>query len=1059
MLGVALAFIMTAGLYVSVPNGLMPQAEANTAGPGGALRPFPQSGNDRYAVTRVLPSGRTQLQMDQDVADQFNRILSRYIVDPTHNNSASKDTFYMVLNHPAGTGNVGDDGVVVCEAMGFGMVILAYMAGAEEMMVPSSPTNLSSERVPLKQRLRDNLPAALRASFGNDEVTIKHYFDAMFRTMRAFPATNGPPNHGRFLMAWQIRGRAGPWTAQGISMSTATDGALDMTYALLAADRQWGGPAHGRTNAASGAVASDSHYMYWAKGAMHQLLMGSVNTGIPTAANPTYTMTIGNWVNNHNRRITRPSDFMITHWKSFAHFGSQTNWNRVINGTYHAVNQARHPATGLLPDFLWYGTNNQWRPLGVSPSDGLSHFNEIPGRDAIYSYNACRVPWRLGLDILHSGTASSIHSTVQTMNNSMRDRADGNWGSIRGGNLDGTLNTQGDWWSGTGSAYQAPYLVTAASFGPQAWMTDGWDWARARSNNPDTYGCYIQVLSMIAASGNWWNPVLGASTTPWVSVGAQDGELNAGTGGTVTFPITAINIPAGNYDATVNNLPDGVTRSAAPTQINIAANGTGTLSLTAGTAARVGHRTNLTLTLHVGGTIGDVTSVNQLALTIIGPMVTVTPNPAVFAGTSGNYNFRFTSSQIPNGNYSATLNNPPAGVTLSLINPITNNNGGFQLQVTAAVPAGVYNLTLTLHAGGTVGDVTSEPFVLLVRNPNMAVGFLHMSTGTGDTAAGFNNAAPNNQIEFDITQHGDHTLTLDWPAGGTSDVLHDIHRDIYLLQPTAANNPRRLPVRLQSVSVNGSLVFGPMAAHAEAPARRLEISVLGTANPVTTSRNNANAQGTVFSDARLELRTFYPAQGAFAIPAGARVDITYRVGIGTPPAADREAAFRQGSAATFTVDGDPSMTFLWQELIGGTWTDIDGATGNTLKLTELEPGVYNYRVIVTGGGGTPAEFEMKLTVRKPDYGAVSGRVEVVGDERKIIAGSNDVTLLRRYIAAAAGGRSAQFRANNPEFNLLNANVNGDMDANGECIINADDVALLRLYVASGGCSSITLGPQ
>jgi hypothetical protein len=171
-------------------------------------RPFGKTLDLGYAQQRVLPSNRTQEQMTQDVADQFNRVLSRFIVDPTTSAATNKDNFLMVLNHPGGTGAT-DDGVAVCESHGFGMVMLAYMAGAEDMMVPSNPTNLNSTRVPLKQRLRDNLPAELRSAFGTDEVTIKHYFDAAFRTMKKFPATNGT-NNGRYIMAWQIRGRLGP---------------------------------------------------------------------------------------------------------------------------------------------------------------------------------------------------------------------------------------------------------------------------------------------------------------------------------------------------------------------------------------------------------------------------------------------------------------------------------------------------------------------------------------------------------------------------------------------------------------------------------------------------------------------------------------------------------------------------------------------------------------------------------------------------------------------------------------------------------------------------------
>ncbi|MCL2048689.1 MAG: hypothetical protein FWG87_08165 [Defluviitaleaceae bacterium] len=475
-----------------------------SANTGGALRPFGQTLDHGYAVPRFLPTNRTQAEMNQDVADQFNRVLSNFIVDPTHNTTNHKNTFRMVLNHASGTGNVGDDGVAVCESQGFGMVMLALMAGAEDMLVPSVPTNMNSARVPLKQRLRDNLPENLRSTFGADEVTIKHYFDAMFRTVQAFPATNESSNQGRYLMAWQIRGRSGPWTTQGISMSSATDGALDTTYALILADRQWGGPAHNKTNTNGGnAVASDSEYLYWAKGAMHQLYLGHVNHRSNFGAS--YGVTVGNWAHqtNHTARITRTSDMMLTHFKAFREIGNTANWNNVIESTYTAINQiaALNPSTALLPDFIWYGTNGQWRPLGTSPSDGLAHWNEAGANDGRYHWNACRTPWRIGMDILHNGADSPIYSTVQTLNSSMNTRAGGVFTAIRGGSLDGTLD------GSSGSGFQTPYLVTSAAYGPAAWLTNGWTTARSRATNPDNYGDYILVLTMLAASGNWWCPI------------------------------------------------------------------------------------------------------------------------------------------------------------------------------------------------------------------------------------------------------------------------------------------------------------------------------------------------------------------------------------------------------------------------------------------------------------------------------------------------------------------------------------------------------------------------
>jgi hypothetical protein len=578
-------------------------------------------------------------------------------------------------------------------------------------------------------------------------------------------------------------------------MSCATDGALDMAYALLLADRQWGGPAHNTLNTNGGnALLTDSEYLYWSKGTMRQLLLSCVNKTAPTTATATHTMTVGNWISGTtNSRITRPSDFMITHWKSFAAVGNAvtgsgaTDWQRVIDGTYKAISDvvALNPTTAILPDFMWYGTDNKWKPLGAAPTDGFNHWNENTNNDSRYAHNACRVPWRIGLDVLHHGTASQIYASTQTLNQSMRDRTSGNWGSIQGGQLNGTMSS-----SFGGSAFQAPYLVTAAAYGPQTWITSGWTWARAKSSTPDNYGDYIHVLSMIAASGNWWCPV--TSLTPVThSIKASPSFLDFGF------------------------LEDGYTQ---PAEQTVTITNTG---------------------------IEDVT---------LDALPTV-------------------------ANYTLT---PGANWTTAMTKGETRT---FTVRPNAELTAGVYNPMITI----TGNDNTSTAVIANFRVApagfrNMATGFIYMFTmPVTNWAFGFNNADAGNSIEFDVTQHADHTLTLTWQSGAEhTGVLHNSHRDIYIAQPTQTTNPDRLPVTIHAIKVNGVEVYGPMTTHAAAPSRWLVDGTIGTINPVTISGGNANTFNAAFDNAGLELRTFYLPANAFTIPSGATVEIIYRVGNGSP---------------------------------------------------------------------------------------------------------------------------------------------------------------------------------
>jgi hypothetical protein len=98
-----------------------------------------------------------------------------------------------------------------------------------------------------------------------------------------------------------------------------------------------------------------------------------------------------------------------------------------------------------------------------------------------------------------------------------------------------------------------------------------------------------------------------------------------------------------------------------------------------------------------------------------------------------------------------------------------------------------------------------------------------------------------------------------------------------------------------------------------------------------------------------------------------------------------------------------------------------------------------------GECGGPCGCEDCLPVLLPcDCGKCVGFGDIDCDG---VINSADVTFLRRYVAAENKGA---FLQNNPSFSLLNANVTGksDEDSKGRPIITADDITLLRRYIAS-----------
>jgi hypothetical protein len=170
--------------------------------------------------------------------------------------------------------------------------------------------------------------------------------------------------------------------------------------------------------------------------------------------------------------------------------------------------------TGILPDFIRYdhensepqpdGTGNVWL-IPAQNTDGGS-FHESTSDGAAH-WNACRVPWRLGVDLLFSGWTPHPYSeiTVRAMNDWHAQLENNSFTAVQGRWLDGRPNrTVG----ATSNAFGGPMLVPAAVFGPQEWFDSGW--RRATPANPGSfnfYGDYINILTLIAATGNEWTPV------------------------------------------------------------------------------------------------------------------------------------------------------------------------------------------------------------------------------------------------------------------------------------------------------------------------------------------------------------------------------------------------------------------------------------------------------------------------------------------------------------------------------------------------------------------------
>ena len=117
---------------------------------------------------------------------------------------------------------------------------------------------------------------------------------------------------------------------------SASDGDLDIAYALLLADAQWGsgGPINYRAEALKVIAA---------------LKEADLNTAIPSVKP-------GDWAQEKMPQIndTRTSDFMPDHFRAFAQATGDAIWERLLDKEYTLIGQLQgkfSPQTGLLPDF------------------------------------------------------------------------------------------------------------------------------------------------------------------------------------------------------------------------------------------------------------------------------------------------------------------------------------------------------------------------------------------------------------------------------------------------------------------------------------------------------------------------------------------------------------------------------------------------------------------------------------------------------------------------------------------------------------------------------------
>ena len=175
------------------------------------------------------------------------------------------------------------------------------------------------------------------------------------------------------LMHWYINAEGTDLGENGVG--AATDADEDMAWALVMADRQWGGQG-----------TLDRTYVDYAKG----LIAAIWAFEIYDFKLPRNGSQWGDWLN------LNISYFAPAYYRVFAEVSSNSAWvNSVVKTVYDTIDNNLDAEKGNLDN-------------GLVPAWSTSEGGSVPGQPFHYQYDSCRTPFRVGLDACFNGEPRAL---------------------------------------------------------------------------------------------------------------------------------------------------------------------------------------------------------------------------------------------------------------------------------------------------------------------------------------------------------------------------------------------------------------------------------------------------------------------------------------------------------------------------------------------------------------------------------------------------------------------------------------------------------------------------
>lgn len=153
--------------------------------------------------------------------------------------------------------------------------------------------------------------------------------------------------------------------------NTASDADSDIALSLILASRRW----------------NDKKYLDQALPILNDIW----KIDVATASGKNY-LTAGNWAKSDQRIIINPSYFAPYAYRIFSFVDKEHDWNSLIGSSYDLLNKTKNATldkkgVGIPPD--WLSIDTKTGQLLPPNTDNLT---------TNYSYEAVRIPWRIGLD-------------------------------------------------------------------------------------------------------------------------------------------------------------------------------------------------------------------------------------------------------------------------------------------------------------------------------------------------------------------------------------------------------------------------------------------------------------------------------------------------------------------------------------------------------------------------------------------------------------------------------------------------------------------------------------